>query len=146
MENLAKEVREAFAKMDIKISLKELSSTTSVSPSQIRYWEKKGYIKSIQQQTNQRHTYTIHTLMIVLGIKHFLNEGYTLSAAYEKQHEQRGLFQSLRSLYQRVEKVDKKNNGEIVIDLGPLDDHPNQRVIANISPEYKVSLTLKEEN
>lgn len=42
MENLAKEGREAFAKMDIKISLKELSSTTGVSPSQIRYWEKKA--------------------------------------------------------------------------------------------------------
>lgn len=146
MENLAKEGREAFAKMDIKISLKELSSTTGVSPSQIRYWEKKGYIKSIQQQKNQSHTYTIHTLMIVLGIKHFLNEGYTLSAAYEKQHAQRGLFLALRSLYKRVEKIDKKDDGKIVIDLGPLDDHPNQRVIANISPELKLSLTLKEEN
>lgn len=146
MEDLAKEGRETFAKMNIKISLKELSSTTGVSPSQIRYWEKKGYIKSIQQQKNQSHTYTIHTLMMVLGIKHFLNEGYTLSAAYEKQYAQRGLFRALRSLYKRVEKIDKKADGEIVMDLGPLDDHPNQRVIANISPDCEVGLTLKEEN
>lgn len=146
MEELAKEGREAFAKMNIKISLKELSEASAVSPSQIRYWEKKGYIKSIQQQKNQSHYYTIHTLMIVLGIKHYLNEGYTLAAAYEKEQAMRGVFRALRSLNARVEKVEKTDDGEVVVDLGKLDDHPHQRVIAKIGSDSKVRLTLKEEN
>lgn len=146
MEELAKEGREAFAKMDIKISLKELSATTGVSPSQIRYWEKKGYIKSIQQQKNQSHAYTIQTLMIVLGINHFLKQGYTLSAAYEKQHAQRGVYRALRSLYSRVEKVERKDDGEVLVDLGQLADQPAKHVVAQISPDYQVQLTLKDEN
>lgn len=146
MEELAREGREAFAKMDIKISLKELSSTTGVSPSQIRYWEKKGYIKSIQQQKNQSHNYTIHTMMIVLGINHFLKQGYTLSAAYEKQHAQQGVFRALRSLYQRVESVQKDDTGNVMVDLGNLDDQPDKRVLATISPDCKVRLTLVNQN
>ena len=46
MLDIAAEIRDAFHNVNIQISQKELCNVAKVSPSQVRYWEKKGYIHS----------------------------------------------------------------------------------------------------
>ena len=46
MDVLGKQFREIFKSNDIKIGMTELAKVTGVSPSQLRYWERKGYICS----------------------------------------------------------------------------------------------------
>ena len=78
MDVLGKQFREIFKSNDIKIGMTELAKVTGVSPSQLRYWERKGYICSQQDQQNKNHHFSILTAYQVRTIKFYLDEGYTL--------------------------------------------------------------------
>ncbi|MDU3492458.1 MAG: MerR family DNA-binding transcriptional regulator, partial [Limosilactobacillus fermentum] len=41
--------------------MRELAEAAEVSPSQLRYWERKGYIHSEQTQENSSHKYQLAT-------------------------------------------------------------------------------------
>ena len=85
-----------FVHEKLRISMSELSQTANVSPSQIRYWERKGYIASEQDQQNKSHKYTLMTLVQVTGIKYFLDEGFTLPVAVKKQKEHQVMAKSFK--------------------------------------------------
>lgn len=71
MSPITEEFRKMFVHEKLRISMSELSQAANVSPSQIRYWERKGYISSEQDQQNKSHKYTLITLVQVAGIKYF---------------------------------------------------------------------------
>ncbi|TSO26658.1 MerR family transcriptional regulator [Lactobacillus sp. LL6] len=68
---------------ELKIGIGEVSNISGVSQRQLRYWEQKGYIKPIDSSSGVR-VYNFETICTVFFIKGKLDEGYTLSAAYEK--------------------------------------------------------------
>lgn len=76
MSPITEEFRKMFVHEKLRISMSELSQAANVSPSQIRYWERKGYIASEQDQQNKSHKYTLMTLVQVTGIKYFLYENF----------------------------------------------------------------------
>lgn len=144
MNSLVQELHKTFFNDKLQITLSELSEASSVSPSQIRYWEKKGYIQSIQNKKNQSHKYTFKTLSVVMGIKYYLNQGYTLATAFEKQNRQRGLFHSVKSFaVSRVQDI-RLNGQQVEIDLGPLDNEPTKHVVAIVEPTGDTKLVLKK--
>ena len=50
MDPLSEKIRKMIASKQLKISMSEVARVTGVSTSQLRYWEKKGYIKSEQDE------------------------------------------------------------------------------------------------
>lgn len=145
MKSLARELHKIFFNSRLRITLSELSEASEVSPSQIRYWEKKGYIQSSQGQKNQSHKYTIKTLGTVMGIKYYLNQGFTLAAAYEKQNQQRGLFKCIKFFtMERVRDIQIKDQG-VVIDLGKVDNVPGKRVMAFVDDQGNSKLILQDD-
>ena len=54
MSPITEEFRKMFVHEKLRISMSELSQAANVSPSQIRYWERKGYIASEQDQQSIR--------------------------------------------------------------------------------------------
>ena len=55
MDPLSEKIRKMIASKQLKISMSEVARVTGVSTSQLRYWEKKGYIKSEQDEQNKNH-------------------------------------------------------------------------------------------
>lgn len=71
---------------NLEIGIGGVSSSLGVSQRQLRYWEKKGYIKPVNDQSGVRH-YSLATVYLIAFIKDRLDEGYTLEAAVEKSAE-----------------------------------------------------------
>lgn len=141
---MVRELHKIFFNSKLQITLSELSEASEVSPSQIRYWEKKGYIQSIQGQKNQSHKYTIRTLGTLMGIKYYLNQGFTLAKAFEKQNRQRGLFNSVKCFaMSRVQDIQMKDD-HVEIDLGQVDNIPGQRVIAVVENDGQTKMILRK--
>ncbi|WP_313631095.1 MerR family transcriptional regulator [Enterococcus devriesei] len=79
-------VKQLLESDDLLVGISELSKVTGVSPRQIRYWEQKGYIHSTGEKSGNRK-FKLPMVVKVEMIKHFLDEGYTLTAAVEKAKE-----------------------------------------------------------
>ncbi|MGO3728834.1 MAG: MerR family transcriptional regulator, partial [Enterococcus viikkiensis] len=79
-------VKQLLESDDLLVGISELSKVTGVSPRQIRYWEQKGYIHSAGEKSGNRQ-FKLPMVIKVEIIKHFLDEGYTLTVAVEKAKE-----------------------------------------------------------
>lgn len=66
------------------VGISELSDIVGVSPRQLRYWEQKGFIRSIEADANCPRKYRLPTVIKVELIKKYLDDGFTLSKAAEK--------------------------------------------------------------
>ena len=118
MENLKKKkLHQLFENLEIGIG--GVSSSLGVSQRQLRYWEKKGYIKPINESSGVRH-YSLATVYLIAFIKDQLDAGYTLEAAVKKSKEIRIKSKIarklLRNAFDDIEVTDEaKGYGKIEI-------------------------------
>lgn len=144
MDALGKQFREIFKSNDIKIGMTELAKVTGVSPSQLRYWERKGFIHSQQDQQNKNHHFSLMTAYQVRTIKFYLDQGYTLQVAVQKEHERRILGKVFRHfITDRIQSIDQDDNGNGLVMLGKLDDDPTKEVYARVDQDGKTTLHLR---
>lgn len=119
---------------DFLVGISELSNMMNVSPRQLRYWEKKGYITSVGE-TGSSRKYKLPMAIKVEMIKHFLDEGFTLQVAVEKAKEhQTSIHQAkllLKKVFKGLEYVDDRFT---VIRLA---DFSNQKQLLLISDRQK---------
>lgn len=119
---------------DFLVGISELSNMMNVSPRQLRYWEKKGYITSVGE-TGSSRKYKLPIAIKVEMIKHFLDEGFTLQVAVEKAKEQQtSIHQAkllLKKVFKGLEYVDERFT---VIRLA---DFSNQKQLLLISDRQK---------
>lgn len=144
MKALAERFREMMSSNNLRITMSQLSEMTGVSPSQLRYWEKKNYIHSEQGEKNQNHLFPIKMLYQVGTIKFFLDQGYTLANAVKKaeaQHESIKLFRKFIADQQLRVNQTGPNEGEISI--GTIAEDPQTEVYATIDGD-KTALHLRK--
>lgn len=147
MQKASEEIRQAIRNMNVQISLQELCHVAKVSPSQVRYWEKKGYIHSQQAQKNQNHRYSLATVIQVTYIRVLLEQGYTLQAAAEREKYRRGTIHSLKRFFSdRMGEMDIDDQQRVKMDLGPLDGKPEVHVQAVVMPDGTTKLKLIDVN
>lgn len=132
---------------DIQIGIGDMSKSTGVSSRQLRYWEEKGYIKSINEGDGNKRKYTINEYYHIRLIKHFLDEGYTLNASIEKAEERRQQLLVLRrfgvEIIKDVEVTDKdKHYGKI--DLGKVCNDENKHAYGIVT-EDDCSIEIEKE-
>ena len=145
MSAITEEFRKMFVHEKLLISMTELSQAGGVSPSQIRYWERKGYIASEQEQQHKSHKYSMTTLVQVAGIKYFLDEGYTLPVAVKKQEEHCDMSRALKHfIADRLLDLERPADGATLINLGPLDDDPQKEIVAKVNGAGHVQLLLRD--
>ena len=143
---LSERFRKMIKQSNLRITMSQLGEMTGVSPSQIRYWEKKGYINSEQGEKNQNHLYSIGILYRVCTIKFFLDQGYTLAVAVKKEKERREAINLFREFVfsQRLSvKQTGSDKGEIT--LGKIAEDSNIEVYATIE-NGKTGLHLRKMN
>lgn len=144
MDALGKQFREIFKSDDIKIGMTELAKVTGVSPSQLRYWERKGFIHSQQDQQNKNHHFSLMTAYQVRTIKFFLDQGYTLQMAVQKEQQRRALGKVFRHfIADRIRSIEQDPDGDGLVMLGRLDDDPTKEVYARVDRDGKTTLHLR---
>lgn len=77
-------LKELLKNDHLLVGISELSELVGVSPRQLRYWEKKGFIQSVETDSTGPRKYRLPTVVKVEIIKQYLDEGYTLTKAVEK--------------------------------------------------------------
>ena len=123
--------RQMIAENKMRISMSELARVTGVSTSQLRYWERKGYIHSRQDDKNKNHYFSLLTMFSVFTIKYFLDKGYTLAVAVEKEQRRKQLGQIFqRFIADRITNIKQLSTDKGEVDLGPLADDPTKEVYA----------------
>ena len=106
-------VKQLLESDDLLVGISELSKVTGVSPRQIRYWEQKGYIESTGEKSGNRK-FKLPMVVKVEIIKHFLDEGYTLTASVERAHQrQKNIHQAkllVREVFKGIQQIDDRMN------------------------------------
>lgn len=144
MQALAKRFQQMMSQNNLRITMSQLAELTGVSPSQLRYWEKKGFIHSEQGEKNQNHLFPIRMLYRVTTIKYFLDQGYTLANAVKKadaHRESAQLFRQFIADQQLQVTQTGPNQGEISI--GTIAEDPSTEVYATIDGN-KTALHLRK--
>lgn len=139
------DLRELFHKGQLTIGISELSRMTGVSPRQLRYWQKKGYIiPKNEDEPGRAHVYTLKMVIKAAAMSNLLQTGYTLKAAAaqvdERMRPAQTIYHLLADRYQGYEVAD---NGQILVDLGPFDPQPDQELFVKLVGD-KVKFELKD--
>lgn len=104
-------VKQLLESDELLVGISELSKVTGVSPRQIRYWEQKGYVESTGEKSGNRK-FRLPMVIKVEIIKHFLDEGYTLTAAVEKaQERQENIHQAkilIREVFKGIQNIEDR--------------------------------------
>jgi MerR family transcriptional regulator, global nitrogen regulator len=69
------------------VGIGEVSDITGVSARQLRYWETKGLINSIDDNSSTNRKYDYSNIEKIVLIKDFLDQGFTLEAAAKRLEE-----------------------------------------------------------
>ena len=104
-------VKQLLESDELLVGISELSKVTGVSPRQIRYWEQKGYVESTGEKSGNRK-FRLPMVIKVEIIKHFLDEGYTRTAAVEKaQERQENIHQAkilIREVFKGIQNIEDR--------------------------------------
>lgn len=101
------------------IGIGELAEMTGVTTRQLRYWESKGLIDSIQNEHHTARNYNLINILKVELIKGYLDEGFTLKKAVEKAKKQLFLIANAKKMFHHAFKsVEILEESHTVIALG----------------------------
>ncbi|MFD0898374.1 MerR family transcriptional regulator [Loigolactobacillus binensis] len=100
--------------------ISQISQMTAISPRQLRYWEKRGYISSLSNKDGASRQYNLKMTIKIIGIKQFLDEGYTLAAAVEKVAYFAKRNELLRHFIAQRFEGTTELAGELALDFGDL--------------------------
>ncbi|WP_407886740.1 MerR family transcriptional regulator [Levilactobacillus sp. N40-8-2] len=121
-----------FPMEHIVLGIGDVAEATGVSQSQLRYWERKGYIRSQEVGDRKNRKFSYKTLMQVEQIKTLQDQGLTLVAAVKQAQRRKDLFDALRSFVNgRFSHISMKDDGDMQINLGEFEPDPTQELIAD---------------
>jgi DNA-binding transcriptional MerR regulator len=90
--------------ISVIVAIGEVANITGVPQRRIRYWDEKGYIEPVDENSTYRKYDYLNIKKIVL-IQEMLDDGYTLEVAVKKVNERSA---KLAEVFNRVSLKDKK--------------------------------------
>jgi len=137
-----KKFKDQIHKHQFTIGISDLAKMTGVSQTQLRYWEQKNYIHTLQAgEKNTTHRYAYGTLMRVHFIKMMLDEGFTLAAAVERADGYGNQMDMMRIFVMTSFQGIEERDGHHMINLGYFDEDHKQQLycfIQDEEPHYRV--------
>jgi DNA-binding transcriptional MerR regulator len=125
------------------LSIGDVANAVDVSTRQLRYWEKKGYIKSKVSKTGQRK-YTYFTMIQAGNIANFMAQGYTLAMSAEKAQKNGMIMKQLRHFLQKRFSTGRDVEDGYMINLGTVKGLPDdQNLYINISTDGENYFEIK---
>ena len=86
------------------VGIGEVSTISDVPTRQIRYWEEKGIIRSINEEEGKNRRYDYVNIKKILLIKELLDDGFSLDGARRKVE------QRINMIEQSILKLKKEHN------------------------------------
>ncbi|WP_341780067.1 MerR family transcriptional regulator [Levilactobacillus sp. HBUAS70063] len=131
MINDETELIKKFPVEHLVLGIGDVAAATGVSQSQLRYWERKGYIQSRVVAGRKNRKFSYKTLLKVQQIKTLQDEGLTLVAAVKQSQQRDAVFDTLRSFVDgRFAQIQMDDEDHIQINMGPFDPDPTQDLVA----------------
>ncbi|MFC6200460.1 MerR family transcriptional regulator [Lactiplantibacillus nangangensis] len=134
---MTSDFREMFHRGQLTIGISELSKMTGVSPRQLRYWQKKGYIiPKNEDEPGRARIYTMKMVIKAAAMSNLLQTGYTLKAAAAQVDERMRPAQTMyHVLFDRYQGFEVAEDGQLLVDLGTFDPDPTQELFAKLVDE-----------
>lgn len=130
-------------KLDLSIGIGEVSRLTGASDAQLRYWEKKGLVKTTRRQSRGNKRYDLNSLMRIILIKYYIDNGYTLSKASDEIKSRRNYGHAITTfIFKRLITIQKKGE-TITLHFGVFDNDPNNELIVKVN-DKKVKMLCKK--
>src|SRR5699024_1422783 len=126
---------------NVLVSVKDAARASDVTDTEVRYWVKGGYLKTVKAD-NGAIKLPYDQIVIIRMIKTFLDEGYTLNGAVKKTQETKDLGRSIHHLvFSSLHNIERQGD-ETIFDLGPLEGEPDKHIFAIETPE-KITYVVK---
>ncbi|MCT0151497.1 MerR family transcriptional regulator [Fructilactobacillus fructivorans] len=133
----------SFNMQDFIFRIGEVSKMTGVSPRQLRYWEKKGYVKSTRVEKLASRVFDFSNFVLIKLMKYYLDDGYTLTTAYQKATQFKSRIAFLYSFFKRVDHGCHEVDGKRMADMGYFDDAHTKRLYGYIGDNGDVKYRVK---
>ncbi|MBM7616964.1 hypothetical protein JOC36_000497 [Weissella uvarum] len=131
----------------LKFRIGELSKMTGVSTRQLRYWESKGIVNSLQREgTHDARIYDYETFHRVKAIKYFLDEGYTLKRATEKTNNLLEVMKTTYAIMSHAVSGISEIDGQTMLDLGEFNQQDGSHLWASIDDQEQVHYHVRSED
>lgn len=133
--DLLNKIPQIIDSSDITVGLSDVAKASKVSSTQIRYWTKKGYLKSKKSPKNQETSTKFPIVSIINArlIKHYLDEGYTLTASVNHMKKHQTSVKNFRdALFKRIKDIEKKDH-KTIINLGTFEPNPHKNIFLQIN-------------
>ena len=131
---------------ELIVGISELSKMTEVSPRQLRYWEEKGYISSIDSKGKENRKYRLPMVIKVEMINNYLDEGYTLTTAVDKATEQEnGIHETKRLMKHVVKGIHQVGECFVVLHLAGFSNQEQLYLIRNTKNKKNWFKVLSQE-
>ena len=126
------------------IGISELSHVCDVSPRQLRYWEEKGFIESVEKDGHSARKYRLQTVLKVESIKRFIDEGYKLAVAVQKADKKIENIRALQNFAkQSIRTIDFEDDESIHVTLGHFEDNQEDIVLHYDKETQKMTYETK---
>ncbi|MCQ9316561.1 MerR family transcriptional regulator [Pediococcus pentosaceus] len=128
------------------LSIGDVANAVDVSTRQLRYWEKKGYIKSKISKTGQRK-YTYFTMIQAGNIASYIEDGFTLAKAAEKAQSNGHIMKALRHFLKERFSGGREIPNGYEFDLGEIKGLPkDQRLFIEVLEDGESFFQVKKES
>ncbi len=120
--------------LELSVGIGEASRVSGATFTQIRYWEKKGLLKSFSYEDGRNKRFTLHNVVTMSAIKQMLDDGYTLTKAAEiiqKRQDNATMLQTF--LHNRLSDISTSTDGSTNFNFGPIENDPGFDVVAQMS-------------
>lgn len=127
---MSESIRKILESDHLLVGISELSQMSQVSTRQLRYWEQKGFIHSIDQEDNAARKYRLPTVIKVELIKKYLDDGFTLAKAVEKAEKKAQLAKQVRKIFSHsLKNIEQIDDRFTVISIGPISENKLLHII-----------------
>ncbi|WP_155287579.1 MerR family transcriptional regulator [Lacticaseibacillus zhaodongensis] len=120
----------------ISVGIGEASRISGATVTQIRYWQKKGLIKSFTPKDGRNKRFDVKNLVAIIRIREFLEEGYTLAKVSEivrsHQHQSDRIHALIKQVFIDMHEND---DGSTSFTFGPLTNRPDCNIEARVTDE-----------
>jgi DNA-binding transcriptional MerR regulator len=72
------------------VTIGEVAKITDIPIRKLRYWEDKGYIKSVDEQAHTTRRFDYYMIKKVVLMKELIEDGYTVEASSQKVEARMG--------------------------------------------------------
>lgn len=124
--------------LDLSMGIGETSRVTGATPTQIRYWEKKGMIHSLRHGEGKNKRYTFRNVATIMFIKSMIDQGYTLAKAEATVADHFSITEALQRFFkERLVGYDQTDQ-ETVLNFGAIANDPDYDLIAHVGAQVTI--------